>query len=189
MRKVIILIVGYLSLGVVISVCQSCLRYDSSITEVLIRGINRSNKSDVDDMTKSIGFEILAGSSEVSYLFAQASIMKNIDFFSKCYATTKCAKWRNDLEIASFSMKFDRDFVYDSDTIKPAVDIFKIESIRSNILIEKDKQDCDWITCTMNFTSELTNRLTFESGKYTVYFSCRTTDGKEFNKERRVIFK
>ena len=189
MKKVIILIVGYLSLGVVITVCQSCLSYDALITDVVIRGVNHSNKSNIDDMTKSIGFEILAGSSEVSYLFEQASIIQNIDIFSKCYATTKCAKWRNDLEIASFSMKFDRDFVYDSDTIKSEIDIFKIEPIRTNILIDKDKKDCNWITYTMNFTSELTNRLTFEEGEYVVYFSCKTTDGQEFNKSRRVIFK
>jgi hypothetical protein len=134
MKKVIVLIVGYLILGVIITVCQSCLGYDDWIKDIVFKGICPSQTPDVDDMTKSIGFEIeTIGGGQ-----AQASIIKNIDFFSKCYAIKVCPGWQNDLDISSFSMKFNRDFVCDLDTINSGIDIFEIESIKNNISINKN---------------------------------------------------
>ena len=186
MKKVIILIAGYLIIGVTIAMMQSCfLSYDNWIVDVMFKGSHPSNVSDVDDLTKSIDFQVIAGGSDVSHRFAY---IKNIDLFSKCYATTKCAKWQNYLEVSSFSMTFDRFFLNDTDTIEAGIDIFKIESIRKDITIDKDNDECKFIFYTMTFPQELTNRLTFESGEYTVYFSCKTTDGKEFHKSRKVIF-
>jgi hypothetical protein len=186
MKKVIILITGYLIIGVTITLMQSCfLSYDGWIADVVFKGNYRSNDPDIDDLTKSIDFQIIAGGSDVSHRFAY---IKNIDLFSKCYATTKCAKWQNHLDVSSFSMTFDRSFLNDTDTIEAGIDIFKIESIRMGITIDKDDDECKFIFYTMAFSPELKNRLTFELGEYTVYFSCKTTDGKEFNKSRRVIF-
>ena len=186
MKKVIILIAGYLIIGVTIAMMQSCfLSYDDWIDDVVFKGNSHSSTPYIDDLTKSIDFQIIAGGSEVSHIFA---CIKNIDLFSKCYATSKCAKWQNHLDISSFSMTFDRNFLNDTSTIESGIDIFKIESIRRDILIDKDNNDCKFIFYTMTFSQELENRLTFESGEYIVYFSCKTTDGKEFNKSRRVIF-
>jgi hypothetical protein len=186
MKKVIILIAGYLIIGVTIATMQSCfLSYDGWIVDVVFKGNYRSNEPDIDDLTKSIDFQIIAGGSDLSHRFAY---IKNVDLFSKCYATTKCAKWQNYLDISSFSVTFDRGFLNDTDTIESGIDILKIESIRRDIAIDKDNDECKFIFYTMTFSSELKNRLTFESGEYTVYFSCKTTDGKEFNKSRKVIF-
>ena len=192
MKRIIILIIGYISLGIIISIMQSCLGYDVWITDIVFKSSYYYSKdTDVDDMTKNIEFMIVAGHSPSPYWRdrEKAQIIKNINIFSKCYAIKVCATWKNDLDVSSFSMTFDRDFVYDSDTIKSGIDIFRIESIKKDILINKEKESCYDICYRMNFSSKLTNKLTFESGEYIVYFSCKTTDGKEFNKSRRVIFK
>jgi len=188
MKKVIILIAGYLIIGVTIVMMQSCfLSYDDWIADIVFKGNNRSTDPEVDDLTEKIGFQIIAGNSSVSHRLAN---IKNIDLFSKCYATTKCANWQNSLDISSFSMVFDKSFVYDSDTIEAGMDILKLELMRKDILIEKNQEEseCLVIFYLINFSPELTKRLTFETGEYVVSFSCRTNDGKEFNKSRRVIF-
>jgi len=185
MKKVIILIVGYLCLGITIAIMQSCfLSYNDWITDIVFKGNYHSSDPEIDDLTKNIGFEIIAGNSSVSFRFAN---VKNIDLFSKSYATTKCAKWQNSLDISSFSMTFDRNFVHGTDTIESGIDIFRIEPIRRDILIDGG-EDCIIVFYTMTFSPELTNRLIFESGEYIVSFSCKTTDEKEFTKSRRVIF-
>jgi len=180
------LIGGYLCLGITIAMMQSCFSYDGWIVGIVFRGGNYpSNHTDIDDLTKNIEFQVIAGDSSDLHVF---SSIKNIDLFSKCYATTVCTKWQNSLDVSSFSMTFDRNFVFDSDTIEAGVDILGLKSIRTDIVIDKDNDDCKYIIYTINFSTELTNRLIFESGEYIVGFSCKTTDGQEFNKSRRAVF-
>ena len=183
MKKVIILIAGYISLGVLITIMQSC-EYDAWIMDIAFKGLYRSSDRDVDDLTKSIDFEVTAANHPLT---VKAKFIENIDFFTKCYALTKKANWQNDLDVSSFEMDFDKSFIFDSDTIESGKDIFTIGEIKKNIQIEKDNTT-PLIICTINFSSELRKRLSFESGEYVVNFSCRTTDGKIFEKSRRVIF-
>ena len=163
MKKIVILITAYFIFGLVITILQSCLfRYDSWIEDIVFKGALQSPQKDIDYLTEKIDFIIIAGNSTVSYRF---SYLQNFEVFSKCYANTKCAKWQNSLDISSFSLTFDRDFVFDSDTIISGKDIFKIESIRKNILIDKEKEECLFITYTMSFAPELAKVLKFESGE------------------------
>ena len=189
MKKVIILIGGYVFLGITIAMMQSCfLSYDDWITDIVFKGGNYppNKNTDVDDLTKKIDFYVIAGSSQVNRFAG----IKNIDLFSKCYAITKSAKWQNSLDISSFSMTFDRSFVFESDTIRAGIDILKLGRMISHISIDKNKEEPDSFVVfyQINFSPELKNQLTFESGEYEVNFSCRTTDEKEFSKSRRVIF-
>jgi hypothetical protein len=151
----------------------------------VFKGNYPSKDPQIDDLTKNIDFQVIAGEHDISHRFA---FINNIDFPPKCYATTKCANWQNYLDISSFSIKFSRDFLNGSDIIESGIDIFKIESISESITIDKDSDECKFIFYTMTFSSELQNQLTFSTGEYIVYFSCKTTDGKEFNKTRKVIF-
>jgi hypothetical protein len=169
-----------LSLGIMISILQSCV-HDAWIVDIRFTGIQGSNDPAVDDLTEKIGFLIIASDGYFSVA------VKEIDLFSKCYATTLRADWKNYLDISSFSMTFNKNFIFDSNIIESGTDILEIELIKNDIFI--DKESGKLIFYTINFSSELTNKLKFESGEYTVYFSCKTTDGKVFNKSRRVIFK
>ena len=108
-----------------------------------------------------------------------ASAVQNVNLIPKAYALRVCETVLNGLVFSSFSMSFDRDILFDSEIIDSGTDIFQLESLKNYILVE-------WVFCChpfyiIRFYREIENRLVFESGEYTVYFSCETTDGLKFN--------
>ena len=89
------------------------------------------------------------------------------------------------MDISSFSLTFDRDILFDSEIIEAGTDIFKLEFLRNYILVEE--AICNFAVYRVTFSSEIEDRLVFEVGEYTVYFSCETTDGLKFNVSTTMI--
>ena len=85
-------------------------------------------------------------------------------------------------------MSFDKLIIFNNDTIKPNQDLLKIASIKTGIKIVTTNE-CKFILSRINFSDELRNKLLIDTGIYNVTFKCKTTDGKEFEKQRKVILR
>jgi len=177
---------GFYGLVILFSILQSCnwLRYDASICHIDFFGINGNSwDSRPDNLTNEFGFEIIADDNCKS-----AYILKNISLISSCYATKKCADWQNDLDESTYDLSFDRLIIVNNDSIKPGNNILENGYIKSNVKIEKDK-DCSLITSTIRISGTIKNEMVLDTGIYIATFRCKTTDGKEFEKQRKVILK
>lgn len=185
-RKLIIIIAGFYGFFVLTTILQSCdlLSYDATICDIYFTGIkNFQSDSEPDDLTQEIGFVIRAKDYCTS-----AFNFNDLNLISSCYATTKCADWQNGLNESSFELSFDKLIIFNNDTIKPNQDLLKIASIKTGIKIVTTNE-CKFILSRINFSDELRNKLLIDTGIYNVTFKCKTTDGKEFEKQRKVILR
>ncbi len=169
------------------SVFQSCedfFSYEASICEIEFRGLKfKSPDVQPDTMTTDVGFVVAAYPDQTCYK------QPSFNLISTCYATTKCAKWQNEIVQSSFKLSLDKSVIISGDTILPNTDLFQISSFINGIQVVKDKFDCKYIEYTITFNTDFLNKTTFENGLYNVTFNCSTNDSKTFVKQRQVIFK
>jgi hypothetical protein len=185
-RKLIIFITGFYGLIVLFLILQSCdlLRYDASICHIDFFGINCNSWDSIpDDLTNEIGFEVRADDNCKSAYF-----LRDFSLISSCYATTKCPDWQNDLDVSTYDLSFDRLIIVNNDSLKPGINILENGYIKSNVKIEKDK-GCPLITSTIRISGTIKNKMVLDTGIYIATFRCKITDGKEFEKQRKVILK
>ncbi len=185
-RKLIIITGGFYGLVVLFSIFQSCdlLRYDASICHIDFYGINcKSWDSIPDDLTNEIGFEVMADDNcENTFIF------NDFNLISSCYATTKCPDWQNDLDVSTYDLSFDKLIIVNNDSINPGSNILGNGYVKSNTKIETDK-GCPSITSTIRISGTIKNDLVLDTGVYIATFRCKTTDGKEFVNQRKIILK
>jgi hypothetical protein len=183
-RKLITILVGFYGLVLMFSIFQSCdlLRYDASLCHIDFYGINcNSWDTEPDDLTTELGFEVRADDDCKS-----AHIIKEFSLISSCYA--RCPVYQNDLNDSTFDLSFDRLIIVKDDSIKSGNNILANRYIKSNVKIDKDNI-CPWITRTILISAIIKNEMVLDTGIYTATFRCKTTDGKEFEKHRKVILK
>jgi hypothetical protein len=182
-KKTFTIIAVSFIISLILPFFQSCdWRYDATICDIDFISINQSFDSP-DDLTEEIGFEIWSQTSCQS-----AFNLKNLSLFQSCYANTKCADWQNGLDISSYQLTLDRQIIFENDTLDSNTDLLKVENILSEIDITIN-EECKIVTSSIIFSRELKTKLDFEYGEYTVFFRCKTTDNREFEKELIVIFK
>ncbi len=179
------LILFYFSIATLASIYQSCdiLRYDGWICDLKIFG-GSSNLEELDDLTQDIEFFIYNGVSCNTALYYPP----DFGFFTNAHAFQKCVRWKNDFDANSYHLSLNRKLIIDNQVINENSNLLGIASIR-NLLDIRKYPDCKIMVIEIKFPEQLRNRLTFEEGEYIVTFSCKTTDNKELENSRRVIFK
>ena len=179
-RKVLFFILAYYSLLAFSMIFQSCT-YESTICNVYIIGIY-DKYEDPALMLKETIIEIGANDNCTAALQ-----IPNIGLLPSCYAGTKCVKWQNQLDIESFSLKFDQQINTANQAIPANTNILSIPEIRDMVEITNES-DCNRILSRIVFTPELNDYLDFNSTPYEVTFSCSTTDGIEFEDKINNLF-
>ena len=186
-RKLFLITLLYLTAIISLTIFQSCedlLSYKASICDIEFRGLKYKYPAvQPDPMTTDVGFTVLASPDKTCY------IQPTFNLISTCYATTKCAKWQNEILQSSFKLTFDKQVIISGDTILPNTDLFQLSSFINGVQVVKDKFECKGIEYTITFSTDLLNKTTFENGLYNVTFTCNTNDSRTFTKQRQVIFK
>jgi len=136
-----------------------------------------------DTLLEDVGFIVTGDSKQNCY------VLPRFGLISTCYATTKCARWKNEILQSSFELSFDKMLIISSDTIPPNTNLFQVSSFLNGVEILKEDDDCKFVVYTINLTSNLLNQISFEQGIYTTSFICKTSDNKVFSKQRPIVFK
>ena len=105
-----------------------------------------------------------------------------------CYATTVPRRLDNSLLEETFSLKFDKSFVYDGKVIQKDTNLFGLEVISSEMKIEDRTGDSMDDSKNIIFNQVFFDKSVFEKTTYKITFSCKTSDGKEFNKNISMTF-
>lgn len=185
-RKVTLLTAIYFALGILsFGSCEWLLSYKTSICDIEFTGIHsiwNPDASEPDTFGDQIGFGILAVETSPTCHFGPLPV------FTTAYATTKCAKFQNEILASTYQLSFNRPFFLDGNSITPNADILDIPDISSLTDISINV-DCKFTTSEIIFQPALIDRIEFETGEYEVTFKCSTSDGLDFTKTRKVIFK
>lgn len=109
---------------------------------------------------------------------------------SACYALTPRRIIDNPILEESFTLKFNRPFLYEGREIPQETNIFSVEEIYKEIDIYKE----EYSFCGMgadqvfDFSDDFLKKAIFEKDEYKVSFSCRTCEGQVFNKTIIINF-
>lgn len=164
--------------------CEDLLSYKASVCSIEFLGFTRLyNTVQPDTLTTEAGFRVVAYPNEDCYN------MRTFSFIAPCYATTKCAKWQNEIVQSSFKLSFDRQLIIFNDTILPNIDLFQNTSFVNAVEVSKYDSECKSIEYYIKFKPDMLDDITFEKGIYKATFICNTNDNKIFTKLREVIFK
>lgn len=119
-----------------------------------------------------------------------AGLMK-IDFVQSCYATSLPRVNDNELLLDTYSITFDRPFVYDNDTIVAGQNIFLVDKIKDEINIFETSMSFESAGAdeVLDFSDDFIEKVKFDSGTYQVTFSCKTSDNLEFIEQIDVEFR
>ena|SRR5690554_6759056 len=125
----------------------------------------------------------------ISY-YTEFVAQNSFDFGNACYALTLPSKVDNPLLEDTFSLTFDKPFVYDGDTITELTNVFDIEEIRNEIdIYENHMAFCSMgADKVIDFSNDFFEKSTFDKSKYVVDFSCETSDGLTFTKNITIEF-
>ncbi len=125
----------------------------------------------------------------ISY-YTEFVAQNSFDFGNACYALTLPREIDNPLLEETFSLTFDKPFIYNGDTISGLTNIFDLVEIRDEI----DMYENHMAFCSMgadkviDFSSDFFEKATFDKSEYEVYFSCETSDGLTFSKNINIDF-
>jgi hypothetical protein len=186
-RKLSIILSVYIVFSFTLALIQSCdgLTYKATICDISFttQEAGYYNSYGPDTLPDEIVFIVTASPHQTCYRPWHSALNSN------CYATTKCAKWQNEIIRSSFSLQFDKKLVISGDTILPYTDLFQVPAFVNSSIIEKKESDCKFIRYYIKWTNDLEARTIFEKGIYKAVFSCITNDNRSFEKERQVIFR
>ena len=90
----------------------------------------------------------------------------------------------------TFSLTFDKSFVYNGDTISGLTNIFDIAEIRDEInMYENHMAFCSMgADKVIEFSNDFFENSTFDTTEYEVDFSCETSDGLTFSQNITIEF-
>jgi hypothetical protein len=104
------------------------------------------------------------------------------------YANKRCANWQNGIDSSSLRLKLNRPIVCGTDTIAAYTDLLSRPSFSQFARFTKTSGDCAGIMYSLRCTKELMNAIEWESGYYTLYASCTTTNGAPLSDSLAVLF-
>jgi hypothetical protein len=119
-----------------------------------------------------------------------AGLMK-MDLIQSCYATSLPRVNDNELLHDTYSISFDRPFVFDNYTIDTGQNIFLVDKIKNEISIFETAMSFESAGAdeVLDFSDNFINKVKFDSGIYQVTFSCKTSDNREFTEQIDVEFR
>lgn len=182
-KKLLLLFFGYCILIATSIIIQSCTPkpYEAKICDATLYAYDSISVEGPDYFDESIGFRLESQYGNSLCYDPSSSLI------SSCYALSSCASWQNDFIPNSLTLSFDREIVFQNDTISENVDLLTIPDIQAQIEVSSIP-DCDIYYINMLFSQELTEELIFLEGEYEAHVSCETSDGITFNKSRLVVF-
>ena len=136
----------------------------------------------VDTVRNNLYFKIV-GIPEYQYGYLQ-----NTSLISTCYATSVPEEIDNEIIITSIELALDSDIYLGGDVIAKNTNLW-------NHPILKDYQwhyvDIRWLgyCLTFGFTDEFYEKIAIPQKKYTIKFSCKTSDGQEFGEFIELFIK
>lgn len=115
----------------------------------------------------------------------------NTNMIQSCYATSVPKVNDNKLLQDTYSISFDRPFVYDNDTIASGQNIFLVDKIKNEINIFETAMSFESAGAdeVLDFSDDFIKKVKFDSGTYQVTFSCKTSDNLEFIEQIDVEFR
>ncbi len=186
-------IIAVLSIFLLINLGQGCRKEHFRITDIRfnLAEIKENKYNDktqiVYTCTPTVKDKLVFVISYYTEFVAQNSL----DFGNSCYATSLPSKIDNPLLEETFSLTFNKPFVYNGDTITELTNVFDIEKIRNEI----DMYENHMAFCSMgadkviDLSKDFFKKATFDKSEYEVKFSCKTSDGLTFSKNILIEFK
>ena len=115
----------------------------------------------------------------------------NSNLIQSCYATKYARIYDNKLLQDTYSITFDKPFVYENDTIPAEQNIFQIGKIKSEINIFESNMAFEGAGADeiIDFSDNFNKKVKFDTQIYRVKFSCKTSDNREFENHIDVEFK
>lgn len=104
------------------------------------------------------------------------------------YANKKCANWQNGIDAASLRLTLNRPIVCGADTIAAFTDLLSRPSFSQFARFSKTSGDCAGIVYSLRCSKELMNAIERESGYYTMYAYCTTTNGTPLSDSLAVLW-
>ena len=190
-KKIFVLVAMF----VLLNLGQSCrtehyLIVDIEINAASIEENNNDKQKIYYDCTTSIKDKLVfVISYKTEFLHGYIPNSGNV-----CYALTLPRVNDNELLHNTFSLKFDKTFIYQDNEIPALTNIFEIETIAKEI-DKYEKQMYRGSTCGMgadfiiDFSDNFFNNSIFDTTEdYIVIFSCETSDEKFFEKTTTIKF-
>jgi hypothetical protein len=108
---------------------------------------------------------------------------------STAYANKRCANWQNGIDSGSIRLSLNRPLICDSDTIAANTNLLSRPSFTRYTRFRKTSGDCSGIVYSLQCTDELLNATLRNTGYYTMYASCNTTNGQLLSDSLTVLWR
>lgn len=171
----------------------SCNKLHYLISDINFSGATLSKKGDepywniykqTNVFTKDLVFVI-------SHQVELVTAVIDLNFISSCYAFKKGSILDNGLLKNTFSISFDKQFIYKGETIEAGTNLFKVESIKENIRIFESYMAFNngGADAVIEFSDDFIKNTEFNRDKYIVKFECETSNNLKFSKSIEAEFK
>ncbi len=144
--------------------------YDAWVCKMTLYADGKTEKDTVD---------IITTHNLYFTAFPQATCSHwSIPGISTAYASKRCANWQNGIDSTSIKLTLNRALVCDTDTIAANTNLLSHPSFSRYAAFRKSSGDCAGIVYTLRCTDALLNATLRNTGYYTMYASCSTTNGQ-----------
>ena len=116
------------------------------------------------------------------------SLIKNVSLINDCKATSKSYKYNNSIIIDSLNLFFNKDLLYNMDTIKANTNILRNKSISNNsqINIFEIQRGVPHFLI-INFNTEFAHKIKIDLNTCIAYLKATTTDNMTFIDSTKII--
>lgn len=185
-------IIAILSIFLLINLGQGCRTEHFVITDIRfnLAEIKENKYNDKTQIVYTCTSTVKDKLVFVISYYTEFVAQNSLDFGNSCYASTLPSKIENPLLEETFSLTFNKPFVYYGDTITELTNVFDIEKIRNEV----DMYANNMAFCSMgadkviDFSNEFFQKATFDKSEYEVKFSCESSDGLTFSKNILIKF-
>lgn len=171
----------------------SCLPgpFNYQIIDIEIRGARLKEKN--LDKAYNIYADTSVFTKDVQFIVTNVTnfASRSVGLVNRCYAYSPFTTIINPLIDDSFSLKFDRPFTYKNNIINADQNLLNVSELKNEIAIFKSHCNTKnrFSVKIIEFSTNLINNSSFESGTYQVTISCRSSDNRAFEKKISVEFK
>ncbi len=185
-------IIAILSIFLLMNIGQNCRPEHYLITDIVfnlakVEGKHKDKQHINYTCTTSVKDKLVFVVSYDTEFVAQNN---SFDIGNSCYALSLARKIDNPLLEETFSLKFDKSFIYKGKIIPENTNLFELETVLSEIdIYENYNAFCSMgADRVIDFSQEFFENAIFEKTEYGVEFSCKTSDDIEFIKNIIITF-
>ena len=188
MKKVLILIFLYYVVSIIISCgVEHWIITDIRFSGATINQIGDEKKWNVYDSTSVLSSDMNFVISYFTDFIAQIPVGK---FLDQCYAYSAKIILDNELLEKTYSISFNRPFLYFNDTIPSSCNVFNHKEIKDEIDIFETNMTFHYMGAdeVIEFSENFISNSLFDNNSYEVTFSCMTSDGIEIVRSIEIWF-